>query len=289
MQLDLEAKATAQDVVAQQAVGLGLRQCGLDVFDQSRGIVPGVNETLLRTDGIGADDQPFEHLVRVAREHGAVHERSGLALVAVDDDVLGLLGGVLGGFPLRAGRKAAAAASAQIGLLHLVEHLVRRHAGQGLDQCRVAADGQVVLDAQRVDADVVAGQEPHLVLVVGYLVHVHGFGTGQRIVVDALLEHFVSQRRGDDAAHVFGRHFEVADVSQAGHDVRTLFAIAMAAGHAQVDLGLQTLSGNFAFEGAGDGDGIQTVAGGTGADRDAGFGRIAAGLDVGAQRVKFSH
>ena len=51
---------------------------------------------------------PFEHAVRVAFDHRAVHERAGVALVGVADDVL-LIGRLLqGDRPLRTGREPAA-------------------------------------------------------------------------------------------------------------------------------------------------------------------------------------
>ena len=96
--------------------------------------------------------RPFEHLVRIAGEQGPVHERAGLAFVAVDDDVLVFPGAFLVGLPFQPGGKAAAAAAAQIGLLDLVEHLVGRHLEQRLGERRIAAERQVVVDAHRIDA-----------------------------------------------------------------------------------------------------------------------------------------
>ena len=56
---------------------------------------------------------PFEQAVRVALDDRAVHERAGVALVGVADQVL-LVGRLLPGeLPLLAGREAAAAAAAQ--------------------------------------------------------------------------------------------------------------------------------------------------------------------------------
>ena len=43
---------------------------------------------LLRADRVAGDGHAFEHAVRVALQDAAVHERAGVALVAVADDVL---------------------------------------------------------------------------------------------------------------------------------------------------------------------------------------------------------
>src|SRR6185369_5578137 len=152
MQLDVEVEARTEDVFAEQSVFPGLRERLLDVLDQLRRVVAGVDVALMRADREGADDQAFEYLVRIAGEEGPVHERAGLAFVTVDDDVLFVAGRILRGFPFLPGGEAAAATAAQIGLLHFVDDLVGRHLEQRLGQRRIAAHRKIVVDAHRIDA-----------------------------------------------------------------------------------------------------------------------------------------
>ena len=99
--------------VAEQAQALGLADGGLQVLDGERVLGAHVDVALLRADGVGGDGHAFEDAVRVAFEHGAVHEGAGVAFVGVADDVLLLLAGLGDGAPFQAGGIAGAAASAQ--------------------------------------------------------------------------------------------------------------------------------------------------------------------------------
>ncbi len=82
-------------------------------MDGQRILAADVDVALLGPDRVGGDGHPFEHAVRIALEHAAVHEGAGVALVGVADDVLAL-GRLLGdGGPLQPGRIAGAAAAAQ--------------------------------------------------------------------------------------------------------------------------------------------------------------------------------
>ena len=126
--------------------------------DELRRIVTGVNEAPMRADRIRADDQALDHLVRISGEEGSVHERAGLAFVAVDNDVLIVPGRVLGRFPFQTGRESAAAAAAQVGLLHLVEDLVGTHLEERLRQRGISAEREIVFDPRRIDPWIVADQ-----------------------------------------------------------------------------------------------------------------------------------
>ena len=163
-------KAGAQDVLAQQA-HLARRLDGQgDVLDGQGVLVAHVDVALAGADGIGADDHPLQHRMGVAFQQAAVHVGAGVALVGVADHVLGIAFGLAGGIPLPAGGKPAAAAAAQVGGDHLVHHRLGRHAAEHLGQGAVAADGQVVLDAGRVDQAVHAEDQAHLLFVKRHVV-----------------------------------------------------------------------------------------------------------------------
>ena len=272
--LDAEVEAGAEDVLPEQPVFLGLCQRPLDVLDELRGIVAGVDETAVRAYGISADDQPFQHLVRIAGEQGPVHERAGLAFVRIDDDVFVFPGRVLRGLPFQPGGKSAAAAAAQIGFLHLVEHLVGRHLEQRLGERRVAAQRQVVVDAHRIDACIVANQEAHLVPVERHLADIDRFLAGVGVRIDQALNHLFLQRACDDLGNVLGLDLEVADPFRVDNNVGPLCAKAVAARDPDLDPGVGTELSDFSLESACDPGRVQPVTGRAGADCDAGIGGI---------------
>ena len=119
----------------------------LQALDGQRVLGADVDVALLRADGVGGDGHAFDHAVRVAFEHGAVHERARVAFVGVAEDVLHVAGGLARELPLEAGREARAAAAAQARLLDLVDDLLGRHLGERLGERRVAVAGDVFLDA----------------------------------------------------------------------------------------------------------------------------------------------
>jgi hypothetical protein len=115
-------------------------------------------------DGERADDHSLDHRMRVAFEHRPIHERARVPLVRVADDIAFVRRCVATRLPLLAGRKTAAAATAEVRLLHFVEHALRAHF-QGLGQRVVAALGDVIVDDRRIDVSVLSENEPLLVLV----------------------------------------------------------------------------------------------------------------------------
>src|SRR5690606_34304962 len=72
-------------------------------------------------DRIGADDHALDHGVRVALQHAAVHERTGITLVGVADHVLGCIRHGARDRPLLAGRKTRASPSTQAGGKHFLD------------------------------------------------------------------------------------------------------------------------------------------------------------------------
>jgi len=100
--------------------------------------------------------------VGVALEHSAVHEGTRIALVGVADDVLHRVVLRRRKRPLRTGRKTAAAAAAQAGVLDHLDDLARGHRRQGLAQGRIAVTGEVVVNGLRVDPTGVSQHDTRL-------------------------------------------------------------------------------------------------------------------------------
>ena len=100
------------------------RMAVLQPLDGQRIFRPDVDVTLVRADRVAGDRHAFEHAMRVAFQHAAVHERAGIAFVGVADHVLLAAAVGLGDrAPLQPGGKAGAAAPAQPALRHLVDDL----------------------------------------------------------------------------------------------------------------------------------------------------------------------
>ena len=99
---------------------------------------------------MGRDEHAFDEAVRVALDHGAVHERARVAFVGVADNVFEGVALLAGNLPLQARREARAAASAQMRILDNLYHLLRRHFKRLLEAL-ITSVGQVVFQRVRVD------------------------------------------------------------------------------------------------------------------------------------------
>ena len=118
--VQVEAEAGAEDVLAQQAVLPGLLDGDLQALDGDGVLGADVDVALVGADGVAGDGHGLQHGVGVALQHGAVHERAGVALVGVAADVLSARPGCrAANFHLRAGGEAGAAAAAQAGGLRM--------------------------------------------------------------------------------------------------------------------------------------------------------------------------
>ena len=91
-----KSKPRAQDVLAEQAVLARLVEGVLEALDGQRVLGADVDVALVRADGVAGDGHALDDAVRVAFEHAAVHERAGVALVGVAEDVLGVVVLLLG-------------------------------------------------------------------------------------------------------------------------------------------------------------------------------------------------
>ena len=231
---DGEVEVRAEEVLAEQAVRLGVGDRLADAFDRQRVFGADVHDAFVGADRASGDHHAFEHGVGVALHDGAVHERARVAFVAVADDVFLV---VLGGereFPLEAGGETAAAATAESGVDHGLADLFRGHLGNGLARADVAVAGDVFLDVVRLDHVVrqhdagLAGVERDLVLVAAGLA-ADGVDVDQ--AVDDLA---VDERHVDDLGGVFGLHVAVEDSFGFDAEDRAHLAESLAAGLGEV-------------------------------------------------------
>src|SRR3972149_7217490 len=105
-------------------------------------------------DGIGSDDQSFQDQVRIAFQYGPVHEGPRVALIGIDDHILCFTGGLASSLPLYPRRKATTAPSSQTGFFDFLQNLLGCHLEKSLDQRRIPAHRQIVVDDLWIDLDV---------------------------------------------------------------------------------------------------------------------------------------
>jgi hypothetical protein len=102
--------------------------------------------------------------VRIAFHHAAVHERAGVAFVAIADDVLYVAAGFGDSAPLEAGGISAAAATAEAAFGDAVNDAVGRHLEERGEQGFVAVARDVIVDLFGIDVAGVLEHDPDLLL-----------------------------------------------------------------------------------------------------------------------------
>ena len=149
----------AEDVLAQEALGLGLGDGAVEPLCREIVLAAHVDERPLRLDGMACQDDPLDQLVRVVFHDHSVFEGSRLRLIGVDDQIARVLARGEEA-PLLPGREARAAAAADVGGLHLVDDLLGRFPARedGFGYL-VAAVGDVGVDLVRIGLVHAAQQE----------------------------------------------------------------------------------------------------------------------------------
>ena len=204
--VDVEVEAGAEDVIAQQAVLMGLFNGFLQALYGDGILRTNVDPAFVRADGVSADRHGFQDRVGIAFQQGAVHESAGVALVSVADEVLVLRLAGTGKLPLLAGGETGAAAAAQSGLQHFVNDLFGGHLGQRLCQGLVAVKRDIFVDVFGIDHAAVPQRDAHLLLVEPDLAQalLHAGFVGLVIHIDQALDLAAFQQvLGNDLVHVF--------------------------------------------------------------------------------------
>jgi hypothetical protein len=147
--VDLDGVVLPEGRLAKVALGACLFDGALEARLGEVQLVAHVDVRDVRADAVAGDDAALDARVRVLLHQRAVLVRAGLALVGVDDEIMGLRGGLgRGGLgheaPLDAHRKPRAAAAADVRLLGLVDDLLARHRGEHAARLRVAAEVALV-------------------------------------------------------------------------------------------------------------------------------------------------
>ncbi len=162
--LHVEGERRVGDAGTEPAGPLGLPDRGPQAGDGERVLRAAVDVALGGVDREGGDRHALEDAVGVALEDAAVHERPGVALVGIADDVLLRALRLGDGGPLEGGRVARPAATAETAAGDLLADLGGGHLGQHPLERLVAAPLDVVVEALGVHPADVLGRDAELAL-----------------------------------------------------------------------------------------------------------------------------
>ena len=152
MPVDLEVASAAEDVFAKEAFGIGIADRFLHDYREIAVLTADVNVAAGRAHRQSCDDDAFDDGVRIVLEDQAVFAGAGLAFVAVAENIF-RFGRLLGHErPLHARGESRAAASAEGGVLDLVDDGVRLH-GERLLHGFIAVKFEIALEAGRALAE----------------------------------------------------------------------------------------------------------------------------------------
>ena len=264
----MEAEVGTENVVADESEGLGFGEGDAEALDGERIFGAHVHVAFGGSRGPCADEHAFDDGVGIAFQHGAVHERAGIAFIGVAEHVLGF--GRFGSheLPLEAGGEACAAAAAQPGVEHFLKGGLTAH-GKGLGYALIAAVGDVFKDVFRVDASAVAQHEALLQIVEEHVAVAVARGfAGAALIVEPL--HGLAFEHGglDELVGVFGLHAHVEDAAGIEDDERSEFAEAVAAGDHDAHAVAQAVSVYGGLEGVAYVHAARGGAAGAAADED---------------------
>ena len=163
----MEGKVRAQNVVPEQAQLLIPGDGNTQALDCQRILRADVDVALVAAGGERGDHHALDDRMGVALHDGAVHERAGVALVAVADHILLALGLAADAVPLSARGKARAAAA---GIEDLTADVLVGHLKERLFESGVAVVGKVFVNVLGVRRAAVFQHHALLLGVKGDLV-----------------------------------------------------------------------------------------------------------------------
>ena len=101
----------------------------------------------------------------VALDGGTIHVGTGISLVSVADNVLGVSGSLHAGLPLDTSGESCSTTAPQARLLHFLHNFFRLHLKEHLFQRQIAVTANVLVDVLRIDEAAVPQGHTQLLLV----------------------------------------------------------------------------------------------------------------------------
>ena len=144
--LEVDVDAAAENILADEAPLLGLRQCFFQIFPLFLVLVIHVNERGLGLCRSRGDETAFDQLMRNGFQQVTVLKRAGLMLTGVADKISLLDPMIENLVPLHAGGKACTTTTTQSGRFEFLNHLIGRQFLDALFPGLIAADLDVGVD-----------------------------------------------------------------------------------------------------------------------------------------------
>ena len=187
--VEVKIEAAVEYVFAEQPELAGGVNGYLKSLDRYGILRADVDVALGGAGGVAAYGHGLDDAVRVALKHGAIHERAGVALVGVADDIFLIRLILSREAPLESGRESAAASAAKAGVLDYLDDLVRGVFGQALCESLIAVHGYVFVDIFGVDDAAVAQRDSLLLLIELSLVETLDGVAGHGVVIEQVLDY----------------------------------------------------------------------------------------------------
>ena len=146
---NLKIKTAAENIFAKQPIGFRLSHRDIEPLNGKRIFGTDIDIGLRRTNAIRRNRHTLKQTMRVAFNNRTIHERAGVALIGVADQILLIPFSISGEPPLLTGREPAAAATTKTALLHFVANLLGTHRLKHLRQRLISAASDVFFDAHR--------------------------------------------------------------------------------------------------------------------------------------------
>ena len=171
--MEVEAKAAAHNVIAQETQLLRLGHSDLEALDGEGILGADVDIALGCACGDTCNEHTFNDGVGVTLHDALIHESAGVALVTVADHVLHVRHITADALPLTTSGEAAAAATTEAAVHDLLADLGISHLKQRLFKGGVTAQGQIFIDVLGVTAARVLHDHAVLSLIEGDVIAMH--------------------------------------------------------------------------------------------------------------------
>ena len=247
--MKVEVEAAVEDVLAEQSELTRFVYCYLKSLDRYRVLRADIDIALGRAGGVAAYRHSFNDAVRVALEHGAIHECARVALVGVADDIFLIRLILAGEAPFQTRRESAAASAAQTGILDYLDDLVRGVFGQAFCKSLIAVHGYVFIDIFGVDNAAVAQRDSLLLFIELSLVEALDGVAGDGVIVEQMLDYSaLDEVLVNYLRNVLDLYLAVERAFGINNDYRTQGAQTEAACPDDLDFVCETFFGDLLFK-----------------------------------------
>ena len=153
----LKREIAAKDIFADKTAPATFLNRLCHPRDRQRILGTDIEVTLAGAHNPGSDGKTFDDAIRARFHQHAVHERTGVAFVAVADDVFGVAVAVVHGGPLQMRRITRSAPAAQAALANLIDNRLAVEFFYAFGKRLKAVFAYVLIEIDRVDCTAVLG------------------------------------------------------------------------------------------------------------------------------------